>query len=96
MEDKNDFQKLAEILKAFAHPVRLCIISGLLQKESCNAGSMENCLAISQSGISQHLSKLKMAGIITGEKVKNEVYYRIKNDEIKKLAISILGGTNNG
>lgn len=92
MEYNNKFEKLAETLKAFAHPVRLCIISGLLEKESCNVSNMERCLAISQSGISQHLSKLKAAGIISSEKNKNEVYYRLKNDEVKKFAVSILGG----
>jgi DNA-binding transcriptional ArsR family regulator len=92
LEDNKNYQKLAETLKAFAHPVRLCIISGLLEKGRCNVSNMERCLEISQSGISQHLSKLKMAGIITSEKVKNEVYYRLKNDDIKKFAFSILGG----
>ena len=95
MEDNKNFEKLAETLKIFANPVRLCIISGLLEKGSCNVSHMEQCLTVSQSGISQHLQKLKMAGIITGEKVKNEVYYSIKNDEVRKLAVSILGGKIN-
>lgn len=92
MENNKNFERMAETLKGFANPVRLCIISGLLEKGSCNVSNMERCLEISQSGISQHLQKLKMAGIITSEKVKNEVYYSIKNDEVKKLALSILGG----
>ena len=92
MEYDKNFEKLAETLKAFAHPVRLCIISGLLEKGSCNVSHMERCLEISQSGISQHLQKLKAAGIIASDKMKNEVYYSIKNDEVRKLALSILGG----
>ena len=92
MEYTKDFEKMAEVLKALAHPVRLCIVSGLLTKESCNVSNMEKCLAVSQSGISQHLSKLKTAGIIASDKIKNEVYYRIKDEEMKQMVLSILGG----
>ena len=83
------------MLKAFAHPVRLCIVNRLLGTESLNVSNMENCLAVSQSSISQHLLKLKHAGIITSERIKNEVYYSLKNEEIKKFAKSILGGLEN-
>ena len=96
MEYTKDFEMKAELLKALAHPVRLCIVSGLLEKEKCNVTAMEQCLAVSQSGISQHLSKLKAAGIITSEKIKNEVYYRIKDEETKQLVIQILGGLKHG
>jgi DNA-binding transcriptional ArsR family regulator len=96
LEYTKDFETKAEILKALAHPVRLCIVSGLLEKESCNVTNMEKCLAISQSGISQHLAKLKAAGIITSEKIKNEVYYRIKDEETKQVVLCIVGGLKHG
>ncbi len=92
MDYTKDFEKKAEILKALAHPVRLCIVNGLLEKEKCNVTYMEKCLAVSQSGISQHLSRLRAAGIIISEKIKNEVYYRIKDEETKQLVLLILGG----
>jgi len=94
---KSQFElvKRAELLKAFAHPVRLCIISRLLETASLNVSNMESCLAVSQSSISQHLLKLKHAGIITSERIRNEVHYRLKNEEIKEFAKFILGGLEN-
>lgn len=96
MQNAAEYERLAEVLKALAHPVRLCIVSGLLENENCNGRHMEKCLAVSQSGVSQHLSKLKAAGIITGERVKNEVYYRICGEEVKQFLASVLGGWKHG
>lgn len=87
--DMDRFAKIAEVLKALSHPVRLCIVHGLIEKGSCNVSYMEKCLDMSQSGISQHLSKLKSAGIVKNERSGNEVYYKIANDDVKKLIVSI-------
>lgn len=95
MKSQSELVERAELLKAFAHPVRLCIVNRLLGTESLNVSNMESCLAVSQSSISQHLLKLKHAGIIISERVGNEVHYSLKNEEIKKFAKSILGGFEN-
>lgn len=93
--DQADLTARAELLKAFAHPVRLCIVKRLLQTKSLNVSNMESCLSVSQSSISQHLMKMRHAGIIQSERIKNEVHYSLKNEEIKKFAKSILGGLTN-
>lgn len=87
--DMNKFAKIAEVLKALSNPVRLCIVHGLLEKGSCNVSYMEKCLEVSQSGISQHLSKLKSAGIVKCERIGNEVHYTIANDDVKKFITTI-------
>ncbi|HOH70370.1 MAG TPA: ArsR family transcriptional regulator, partial [Sedimentibacter sp.] len=43
-----------------------------------------------QPTVSQHLSKLKSAGILSAERNGTEIYYQIINEEIKKLIIQIL------
>ena len=58
MEDYKKYVKEAELLKALAHPVRLCIAKGLMDGR-CNVNKMKDCLGVSQSNVSQHLSKLK-------------------------------------
>lgn len=95
MKSQSDLAHRAELLKAYAHPVRLCIASRLLETERLNVSNMESCLSVSQSSISQHLSKLRHAGIITRDRVKNEVYYSLKNEEIKEFTKLILGGFEN-
>ena len=81
----NDFQQyteIAELLKALAHPVRICIIRGLMKKGSCNVSYMQNCLNLPQSTISQHLQKLKALGIIQGERNGLQINYKITNQTI--------------
>lgn len=79
------FQEKAELLKALAHPVRLCIVKGLLQNGGCNVTHMQNCLNAPQSTISQHLQKLKSLGIIKGERNGLEINYTVANPLVKDL-----------
>lgn len=70
------------MLKVLAHPVRLCIVRGLLEKGECNVSFMQNCLDTPQSTVSQHLQKLKSAGIIEGRRNGLEIYYRISDKKV--------------
>ncbi|WP_410768627.1 ArsR/SmtB family transcription factor [Fontibacillus sp. BL9] len=83
------YEEAAEILKALAHPVRLCIVKGLIQKRECNVTYMQECLNLPQSTVSQHLQKLRSMGIVEAERSGLEVKYRIADDKINQL-ISIL------
>lgn len=83
-----DYTKLndtAELLKIIAHPVRLCIVKGLLEKGSCNVSHMQSCLDIPQSTVSQHLQKLKSAGIIEGRRNGLEINYCVVDERVIKL-----------
>lgn len=76
------YVEVAEILKILAHPVRLCIVNGLIRKGECNVNHMCTNLAIPQSTVSQHLQKLKSANIIVGKRVGVEVYYSVSDPKI--------------
>ena len=52
------YESNAELLKVLAHPVRLCIVKGLIERKS-NVSTMYTGLNMPQSTISQHLAKLK-------------------------------------
>ena len=52
-----------EILKAMSHPVRLQILEQLLEGSLC-AGEANESIAVSQPNLSQHLKKLREAGMI--------------------------------
>lgn len=91
--DKNfiKYNETAEILKVLAHPVRICIVKGLLENGECNVSHMQACLDAPQSTISQHLQKLRTAGIIEGRRTGLEVYYRVCNEKIALLINILLG-----
>ena len=92
----NDFQKyndLAEILKVVAHPVRLCILKGLLDTGDCNVGHMQACLNIPQSTVSQHLQKLRAAGLVKGTRRGLEITYKLCTGETYALVKAIFQPT---
>jgi len=84
MEDMKNYQQKSELLKALAHPVRLCIVRNLMNQQ-CNVSKMQECLNIPQSTVSQHLAKLKAAGIIEGERTGLEVCYKVVNQQVKDI-----------
>lgn len=89
-----ELERNSEILKALAHPVRLCIAVGLLEKGTCNVSTMYSCLGKPQSTISQHLAKLKSVGIIKGERKGLEIIYSLQ-DEFSKNLIKFIANTRN-
>lgn len=85
--DKNfkPYTEAAEVLKALAHPVRLCIVKGLLEKGRCNVSYMQECLDIPQSTVSQHLQKLRSMGIVEADRKGLEINYTVADERVKKL-----------
>jgi ArsR family transcriptional regulator len=83
------FEEKSKLIKALSHPVRLCIVKNLSTEGSTNVKNMQLCLDTPQSTISQHLSILKNAGIITGNRCGLEVFYSISNNKIKKIVEEI-------
>lgn len=89
--DSKQFDELAELLKALSHPVRLCIVRGLMRKKKCNVSYMQECLDLPQSTVSQHLQKLRSAGIVATERNGLEVNYVLADPRIEQI-IPILFG----
>ncbi|WP_058303620.1 ArsR/SmtB family transcription factor [Gorillibacterium timonense] len=88
--DFKSYTAAAEMLKALAHPVRLCIVRGLLQKKQCNVSYMQECLNLPQSTVSQHLQKLRSAGIVETERSGLEIKYTIADERVKQLIVLLL------
>ena len=85
MRIKIDFEKESEVLKALGHPVRLRIVTGLLQEEECNVNKIVDNLKIPQSTISQHLGILKSRGIIVSRKDGVKTCYSVIDERVKGI-----------
>jgi ArsR family transcriptional regulator len=83
--DMAKYEALALKLKILGHPLRLGIVNGLLKK-GCHVKQICEDLGVPQPVISLHLSKLKSAGIVAGEREGNFVCYKV----IDKTTIRIL------
>lgn len=91
METRIDYEKRAALLKALSHPIRLRIVHSLLVDGCHNVGCMERGIGMSQSCISQHLQKLRAAGVVTAERSGNEVFYRAASREVAQLLAALFG-----
>ncbi len=80
----------ANILKAMAHPQRLCIVKTLCEKGSLTVTDMLDCMDEAQSTVSQHLAKLKAAGIITGARKGTNIFYSFRDEETRKFIQGII------
>jgi ArsR family transcriptional regulator len=74
----------AEWLRALSHPVRLRMLQGLLKCE-CNVGKVWQALGISQPLASQHLNRMRRAGLIVGTRRGQEICYRVADPRIAKI-----------
>lgn len=81
-------EEKAEMFKSIAHPVRLCILTMLIKEKQSNVSDIQYCLDVPQPTVSQHLSKLKSAGIVSAERNGTEVIYKIINEEVKNIIIN--------
>ena len=69
--------KLAQMMKALAHPARIAILQQLIKADACICGDLVEELGLAQSTISQHLKELKKAGLIKGTIEGTSVCYCI-------------------
>ncbi len=77
-------RKKAEILKALGHPIRFCIVEGLIAGEQ-NVATMVNCTGVPQPTVSQHLNILKAAGIIEGVRDGTQILYSVVNKDAQLI-----------
>jgi len=85
----NSFYKNAEFLRAMSHPVRLRMLAGLRQSE-CNVSQLWKQLKISQPLASQHLNRMRRAGVVVGDRRGQETCYRLADPRIAKI-LKLLG-----
>ena len=95
LKDMDEIENKAKILKALSHPIRLCIVRGLIENEGYNVSEMQRCLDIPQSTLSQHLSKLKDLNILKVEKNGLERNYYVINDDSKKIIKTLFPNLSN-
>ena len=79
----NAFQA-ADFLKTLANSNRLVILSRLLGSEMC-VGDLEKNLNISQSALSQHLSRMRAEGLVSTRRESQQIFYKIKDHRVAEM-----------
>ncbi|MFP8965631.1 ArsR/SmtB family transcription factor [Pokkaliibacter sp. CJK22405] len=93
----SDCEAIDCLLKALAHPVRRQILRALAEPEhyfaeqqhpfdvGVCAGMIDQLTGLSQSSNSGHLAALQKAGLISGRKVGQWIFYQRNEDAIAAL-----------
>jgi len=76
--------KAAMLLKQLANAKRLAILCALV-KGSQSVGNLAKLSDLSHSSVSQHLAKMKAAGLVTSEKHGQMVHYSLASMEVSAL-----------
>lgn len=80
--DSEKLEKVAFILKAIAHPLRISIISLLVSNEKLCVNDICGLLGSEQSLTSHHLSNMKLSGILGSVREGKNIYYFLKMREV--------------
>ncbi len=78
-------EKVANILKAIAHPLRLSIVELLIEQEELSVNDLCKNLESEQSLTSHHLKSMKDSGVLKSERKGQNIYYSLKLNNIQKI-----------
>ena len=82
-EDQQIYQMQVRICKAFANPARLRMLD-MMAKREYSVADLQAALGISAPNLSQHLSILKAAGVVTTRRDGKQIYCSLTFPEVKQ------------
>ena len=83
--------EVAPILRALGNERRLMIVCKLVEWGEANVTSLAEGVGLSQSALSQHLTKLRDQKIIAYRRESQTLWYRIADPRIEKLFAMLHG-----
>ena len=83
--DVAKIEKIANILKAISHPLRLKILELLEEEVTLCVAEINAHLNVEQSLLSHHLTKMKDKGVLDSYRNGRNIYYRLAFKEITKI-----------
>ena len=83
--DHDSYERQAAICKAFANPTRLQLLE-LLGRKQRWASELQQGLGISKANLSQHLSVLRAAGVVSTQREGKQLYCGISMPEVKQAS----------
>ncbi len=85
LPEKNaSLESAADIFASLSNTVRLAILLRIIKRE-WTVNELAADLQVSQSALSQHLCKLRQAGIVRSRRDRQWIYYRCDNNLILRI-----------
>jgi DNA-binding transcriptional ArsR family regulator len=80
---------VADRLRLLADPVRLTICCALVQGET-NPSCLSQLAGVPVAGVSQHLAKLRLSGVVRPRRDGQRVWYELADQEVRDLVEHLL------
>ncbi len=77
----NAFDDKASLLNVMSNAARLHVLTILLAGEM-GVGQLASLVDLSQSALSQHLGKLRAAGLVKTRRDAQAIFYSVKSDKV--------------
>lgn len=84
MPGEDQVHLAAESFRMLADPTRIKVLWALLQGES-SVACLAELAGAAPTAVSQHLAKLRLAGLVKGRREGTFIYYSAANDHVKSL-----------
>lgn len=85
LENKENLQEATRVLGLLSNPQRLLILCRLTTAEELSVGELGKNTNLSQSALSQHLAKLRQAGLVATRRQQQTIFYRIAREDIAQI-----------
>lgn len=95
MADRDDVDsdvllaRAAEVLKLLADATRLAVLDILTRHDERSVNAIAEDLRRPSSGVSQHLAKLRAAGLVLTRREGTTVHYRLAGPHVSDLVRSV-------
>ena len=77
-------RRAAEIIKLLGHPERLKIVE-VLEGGEATVSDIQEQLGMAQAIVSQHLAKLRGAGVVAARREGVRVFYQLTEDKVHHI-----------
>ncbi len=82
--DRETLRRAAEIIKLLGHAQRLKIVEALEEGEA-TVGQIQEAVGLPQAVVSQHLARLRGAGVVEHRREGVHVYYWITEPKVQHI-----------
>ena len=89
MPDDEQVQHATDAFRMLSDPTRMKIMWALLQGET-SVACLAELVGAAPTAVSQHLSKLRLAGIVRGRRQGTYVYYTAADEHVRRLLTEAL------
>ena len=77
------------MLRELGNEHRLLVLCLLIEHRELNVSELLSHVDISQSALSQHLARLRAAGLIEARRDSQSLFYRISDPDVRKIITTL-------